>query len=221
MNRSLDHTEAGSGLADLLQYNAQLLDRHKQLRTFRLFSDGTLDDPRKRETLLRCVQVFARHFQTMLFARQSHCDDPGFARIFLRHLRDEAGHDELLSRLRGCDDELWDPVMECAAAWFISRMSMLDNIEKMAVMHLVLESSGAYMGSICGPAMRGFAGAQYFELHDEVDHAHVTMAIEPLKRQPPETIQRVRLVVEQAWQVLDLWVGRVSEIVLGELGETK
>jgi hypothetical protein len=209
-------TSVEDSVADLLSYNAALLAQHKQSRTFQLFSDGTLEDADKREIMLQCVQMFARHFQTMLFARQSHCEDPRFRALFLRHLREESGHEDVLSQQRGRDDELWDPIMESAAAWFTLRMSILDNIEKLAVMHLVLESSGSQMGGVCGPAMRRFARAQYFELHDEVADSHVTMAIEPLQRQPPETIERVRVVVGQAWQVLDLWIGRVATIVTGE-----
>ena len=212
-----DETLSHTAVEELLSYNSRLLERHKRLRTFRLFTDGTLEDDDKRNVMFRCVQVFARHFQTMLFARQLHCEDPTYRSLFMRHLREEAGHDEVLSKQRGRADELWDPIMEGSAAWFIRCMSALDNIDKMAVMHLVLESSGAYMGSVCGPAMRRFNGSQYFELHDEVDQSHVAMAIEPLRRQSVETIGRVRTLIEQAWRVLDTWIDRVAALVLGEI----
>lgn len=212
-----DEVLTHSAVAELLAHNDKLLERHKRLRTFLLFTDGTLESKDKRELMFKCVQCFARHFQTMLFARQLHCDDPAYASLFMRHLREEAGHDEVLSKQRGRADELWDPVMEGSAAWFIRCMSTLDNVEKMAVMHLVLESSGAYMGSVCGPAMRRFNSARYFELHDEVDQSHVTMAIEPLHRQTPETIARVRTLIEQAWRVLDTWIDRVAALVLDEV----
>jgi hypothetical protein len=216
------HDEAltNSAVAELLDQNARLLERHKRLRTFRLFTDGTLESEARRDVMFKCVQVFARHFQTMLFARQHHCDDPAYRVLFLRHLREEAGHDEVLSKQRGCADEIWDPVMEGSAAWFVRCMSTLDNVEKLSVMHLVLESSGAYMGSVCGPAMRRFNSSQYFELHDEVDQSHVTMALEPLHRQSPETIARLRVLTGQAWLVLDVWVERVAALVLGEVPDS-
>jgi hypothetical protein len=207
---------AQASVDELLVYNATLLERHKGLRTFRLFSDGTLEDPARRERLLACVQVFAKHFQTILHMRQAHCADERYRALFQQHLREEVGHDDILTKERGRSEAAWDPVMEGAGAWFISRMSMLDNIEKTAVMHLVLESSGAHMGSVTGPSMRKFGTANYFELHDEVDQSHVTMAIEPLRRQSAEAIAGVRVVVEQAWRVLDMWVERVATIVLGD-----
>ncbi len=198
----------------LIAYNAALLEQHKRQRCFQMFTDGTLEDAEKRQMFYACLQVFARHFQTILFMRQAHCADNWYGSLFLRHLREEIGHDDVLRKDRGRSEEVWDPVIEGAAAWFISRMTLLDNIEKTAVVHLVLETSGAYMGSVSRVAMRQFGSAQYFELHDEVDQSHVTLALEPLRLQSPETIARLRIVVGQAWRMLDVWVERVATLVL-------
>jgi hypothetical protein len=202
-------------LDELLAHNAALLERHTRLRTYQLFADGTFEDEGKRHSLFRCVQVIANHFQTMLYARQSHCDDPSYRGLFLRHLREEAGHDEVATAERGSTAELWDPILESAAAWFILRMTILDNVEKLAVMHLVVEAGAAHMSSVCAPAMRRFAGARYFELHADADPRHVTMALEPLAGQSPATLARLRTVIDQAWRVLDTWIGRVATLVLG------
>jgi hypothetical protein len=202
-------------LEELLAFNGAMLEQHKQLRFFKLFSDGSMDDPAKRQRLFACGHAFSRHFQTMLYARQSHCADGRYLQLFERHLREEAGHDELLRKKRERPDVVWDPVMEGAAAWFISRMSILDNIEKLAVIHLVLESSGAHMGSVSGRVMGNLGAGEYFELHNEVDQSHIVMAIDPLRRQPPETLERVRLVLEQSWSLLDVWFERLTDLVLG------
>ncbi|APR84459.1 Hypothetical protein A7982_09808 [Minicystis rosea] len=208
-------TTSQESIEALLAYNASRLEQHKRLRCFELFTDGTLEAPEKREMMLACLQVFARHFQTMLFMRQAQCADDRYGVLFLGHLREEIGHDDVLRKDRGRSDEVWDPVVEGAAAWFISRMSILDNIEKLAIIHLVLESSGAHMGAITRKTMRQFGSANYFELHDELDQSHVTVALEPVRRQPPETIARLRVVLEQAWQMLDTWVSRVELLVTG------
>jgi hypothetical protein len=200
---------------ELLAFNGEMLQKHKQLPFFQLFSDGTVEDPAKRERLFACGHAFSRHFQTMLYARHAHCADGRYLALFERHLREEAGHDQILGNKRERSDLVWDPIMESAAAWFISRMSILDNVEKLAVIHLVLESSGAYMGSVSGPVMRGLGAGEYFELHDEVDQSHITLAIEPLRRQTPETLARVRVVLEQAWSVLNMWFERLADIVVG------
>src|SRR5579859_406986 len=177
----------GLTVEELLAFNSERLERHKQQTFFRLFTDGTVRDPAKRQRLFACGHAFSRHFQTMLHARHAHCADERFLSLFERHLREEVGHDELLSKKRQRPEVVWDPIMDSAAAWFISRMSIVDNVEKLAIIHLVLEASGAYMGSISGPVMRELDEAEYFELHNELDQSHVTMAIEPLRRQTPET----------------------------------
>jgi hypothetical protein len=211
MSHSID--PPAPAFENLIAYNTAQLEQHKRRRAFQMFTDGTFDDPEKREMFFACLQVFARHFQTILFTRQAHCADERYGALFRRHLREEIGHDDVLAKDRGRSDEVWDPVLEGATAWFISRMTILDNIEKLAIVHLVLESSGAYMGAISKAPMRQLGSADYFSLHDEVDDSHVSLAIEPIRRQPPETIERLMVVIEQAWRMLDTYVERVAALV--------
>jgi hypothetical protein len=63
--------------------------------------------------------------------------------------------------------------------------------------------------------MRRHGSAGYFDLHDELDPSHAAMAIEPLRRQTPETLARVRVIVEQAWRMLDTCLERMAALVLG------
>ncbi len=214
MNQAIDSTRADS-LKALLDYNSAQLEEHKQLRCFQFFTDGTLDDPQKRELFLTCLQALARHFQTIIFMRQAHCADARYASIFARHLREEIGHDEVLRQDRGRADDLWDPVIEAVGAWFASSMSNLDNVAKLAVVHLVLETSGAHMGSLSRRTMPRYGSAKYFELHDEVDDSHVSLAIGPLESQSSETLEGLREVVSHAWQMMNTWGDRVASIVLG------
>lgn len=216
MNQVLEN-EDGESVATLLAYNTAMLEQHKQLRCFQFFTDGTLDDPLKRESFLTCLQALARHFQSVIFMRQAHCVDERFGSLFMRHLREEIGHDEVLRQDRGRSDDVWDPVIEAVGAWFVSRMSMLDNLEKMAVVHLVLESSGAHMGALSKRTMPRYGSAKYFQLHDEVDDSHVSLAMEPLQNQSAEALARLRMVVGQAWQMMNTWGDRVASIVLGEV----
>jgi len=199
----------------LLAHNAALLERHKRSRVFQMFGDGTLDDPDKRETFLACLHGFARHFQTILFTRQAHCADDRYGSVFLRHLQEEIGHDDILQKDRARSDQIWDPILEATTAWFVSRMTVLDNIEKLAIVHLVLESSGAHMGAVSRAPMRQLGSANYFGLHDEIDDSHVAVALGPIRRQPPDILARLMTVIEQAWQMLDTHAARMAELVLG------
>jgi hypothetical protein len=95
-------------------------------------------------------------------------------------------------------------------------MRVLDNIEKLAVINLVLESSGAYMGEVSRGPMREFGYPEYFELHDEADASHVAMATEPLRQQPTETLGRLMVVVDRSWRMMSAYVERVGSLVLGD-----
>lgn len=214
--------EPGHSVArELLAFNDRLLERHKRLRCFRLFTDGTLEDAAKREIFLACLQALARHFQETIFMRQAHCAAEPYRSLFMRHFREEVGHDDVLRADRGRSDEMWDPIIEGVGAWFTSRMSVLDNIEKTVIVHLVLESSGAYMGTLSRKTMPQFGSANYFALHDELDDSHVTVALAPLMQQSPETLVRLRTVIEQAWRMLDTWGDRVASLVLGTTAEPR
>jgi hypothetical protein len=204
---------------ELLALNEQMLERHKRLRVFRFFTDGTLEDAAKRDVFLACLQALARHFQETIFMRQAHCATEPYRSLFMRHFREEVGHDDVLRADRGRSDEMWDPIIEAVGAWFSSRMSVLDNIEKAVIVHLVLESSGAYMGSLSRKMMPRFGSANYFALHDELDDSHVTLALAPLRQQSPETLTRLRTVIEQAWRMIDTWADRVASLVLGTTSE--
>jgi hypothetical protein len=206
---------------ELLALNEQRLESHKRLRCFRFFTDGTLDDAAKREVFLACLQALSRHFQETIFMRQAHCGAEPYRSLFMRHFREEVGHDDVLRADRGRSDEMWDPIIEGVGAWFSSRMSVLDNIEKTAIVHLVLESSGAYMGSLSRKTMPRYGSANYFALHDELDDSHVTLALAPLRQQSPETLIRLRAVVEQAWRMMDTWGDRVASLVLGTTTEPR
>lgn len=205
---------------ELIAYNTGWLGKLKRNPFFRMFEDGTLEDTQKRQLLLACVQVFARHFQTMILARQASCADDRYDALFRKHMQEELGHDDVLRGERESSQEVWDPVIEGAAAWFISRMTRLDNIEKLAVIHLVLETGGAYLGSVSSAVMRGFGHGAYFELHDELDDSHVSMAIDPIRRQSAETHARLAIILEDAWQMLDCWLERMESIVQGRVPVT-
>jgi hypothetical protein len=208
-------------LRKLLAYNEQRLEQHKRLRCFQFFTDGTLEDVAKREVFMACLQALARHFQETIFMRQAHCAAEPYRSIFMGHFREEVGHDDVLRADRGRSDEMWDPIIEGVGAWFSSRMSVLDNIEKTAIVHLVLESSGAHMGALSRKTMPRFGSAKYFTLHDELDNSHVTVALTPLRSQSPETLVRLRTVVEQAWRMMDTWGDRVASLVLGTASEPR
>ena len=84
--------------------------------------------------------------QTLLFSRQATTRDPAFEATFLQHMHEEMGH-EVLHRSRadgsGTETKARDPLMEAITNWFAYQMYVLDNAEKTAIIHLVIERASA------------------------------------------------------------------------------
>jgi quercetin dioxygenase-like cupin family protein len=201
-------------LDSLLHYNATRLDELVGCRLFRMLEDGTLDDPARWNRFLDCLHAWSRHFQTILYARQACCDDERYRRLFLRHLRDEQGHDELLLAARGTPDVIWDPVIESTSAWFVSRMFLGDNCDKAAIVHLVLETTGARFHELACRHLSRVATTEYFSVHRDDDDDHADWGMELIQNLSPESYARLRVVVAQGWDMLSTMFTGMAELVL-------
>lgn len=204
---------AESEWRSLINFNSHRLANHLQHSFFQMLTDGTLENLRQREMFFDCLQAWSSHFQTLIFARQSACADDKYQRMFLQHLQEEIGHDLLLAAEREPKKRLWDATIEATASWFISRMLVLDNIEKTAIVHLVLETSASEFHSLAKNALARFGKLKYFDIHAEVDCEHVELGTELLKNQTHQTYSRLKTVIEQAWDMLDTMLERMTELV--------
>jgi mannose-6-phosphate isomerase-like protein (cupin superfamily) len=183
---------------------------------YSLLRDRKLDTPHRRALLIEGARVFADAFQSFLFTRQATCVDESYAPAFLQHLREELGHNELLQVTkdsRACGD----PVLKAASAWFCHQMVVLDNVDK-AVVNLVLETGGFYLGSLAGPVFEGHEGATFFHTHSEADAAHQEVGAQMLENQTPETYARLADTLDASWNMLDTMTSRIAYII--EMNDT-
>jgi quercetin dioxygenase-like cupin family protein len=202
-----------STLDALLDYNNARLLRVESSDWFKMSSDGTLNDLQCRKRFLACLQTFSRHFQAIMFARQATCADDSFRVAFLRHLQAEIGHDELLGDGQEVPDALWDPVIEAVSSWFVSRMHVLDNCEKAAVVHLVLETIGEKFHVVLSKTMQEFSSSPYFKEHAVADGEHVELGLDLLRNLHPRVYARLREVVGQAWDMFEILADRMLQLV--------
>jgi quercetin dioxygenase-like cupin family protein len=201
-------------LQTLLAYNERRLEQMVDSKLFQLMASGALEDRGRRDRFLECLHAWSRHFQTVMFARQASCSDEKYHDAFLRHLRAEAGHDAMLAAARGSAEVRWDSIIESAAAWFISRMSSADNAEKTAIVHLVLETTGARFHEVACGHLAMLGAEEYFAAHREDDDAHTEWGIELLSDLGPAAYARLEVVVGQAWDVFTTMLDRMADIVL-------
>ncbi len=196
----------------LMLHNDARLDAFREHRFFRLLEGDTFSSPDERQLLLACVRRFSTNFQRLIFIRQGLCEDPRYFGPFLRHLSEEIGHDALLSA-PGIPEPVDDTIFEAILGWFNYQMLVLDNVERAALMHLVLESAGDYVHTLLSARMRTHVESRYFEEHAELDAGHAGMASELLAGQASATYERLGFIVNRGWDMMEVVLERVVQLV--------
>ncbi len=196
----------------LMQHNDARLDAFREHRFFSMLADDTFASPDERRVLLACVRRFNLNFQRLIFIRQGLCEDPRFYGPFLQHLSEEIGHDALLSG-QGIPEPIDDTLFEAILAWFNYQMLVLDNVEKAALMHLVIEEAGDHVLTLLSARMRTYVDSPYFDVHAELDAGHAGMAGELLAEQTSATYQRLKLIADRGWDMMEAMFERVAQLV--------
>jgi quercetin dioxygenase-like cupin family protein len=193
-----------------LAHNQKKLEQIKKSRFFTMLEDGTLNDPKKRTAYLDNLEIWTIRNQLLLFTRQSTCADKKFEKTFLQHFNEEIGHDDLYNE-RANKGNLEDPVIEAIASWFVHQMFVRDNIEKAAIIFLVIENTSHYYHTLAKSLLIEHVNEGYLKAHEE-DDAHVKMGLNLLKGESPLTYQRLIPVIDKAWEMLTAMVERVAQL---------
>lgn len=209
-----DEQERGSTLRKLLARNEARVQIALNNPFFSMLRERRLDSEHKRSVMRDCARIFADSFQELLFLRQATCRDDDFRTVYEQHLVEEFGHNKLLDE---CTNRrvLSDPVLKAVSTWFCHRMLVLDNVEK-AVVNLVLESAGYYLGALAGPGFEGHHGEKFFHDHAEADADHKDVGAQLLEGQRPETYERLERVLDASWDMLEAMTRRIAFLVEAE-----
>lgn len=203
-------------LAAVLAYNQKRLDAFARRPLFDLLADGTLDDPTKRQAYLDNLQIWVDGNQRLLFSRQASCTDDAFAGVFLQHMHDEMGHDVMhKDRADGGGVEprrCRDAVLEAITDWFSHQMFVLDNAEKTAIIHLVIENASFVYHQKAMPVLGKYVNEHYFEVHVTADDGHAALGVELLQNESPRSYARIRRIIAEAWDMVDAMIDRVAEL---------
>lgn len=202
-------------LPQLLAFNRERIEAFTRLPLFDLLRDGTLEDPEVRAAYLDALQIWVDGNQSLLFTRQASCDDPRFAGTFLQHFKEEVGHEVMhANRADGSAPKSRprDAIMESIADWFTYQMNVLDNAEKAAIIHLVIENASSAYHRHAAPVLAKHVNEEYFAVHVEADAHHAALGEALLRDATPETCRRLRAVLEEAWTMIGAMTDRLVEI---------
>ncbi len=207
-------------LDTLLAYNEQRIREFEQRPLFALLESGALEDPKKRQVYLDALQIWVDGNQTLLFSRQATCADPTYQQVFFRHMQEELGHDLMhQNRAEGPAKPapvMRDAVMEAVTNWFAYQMYILDNAEKAAIIHLVIENASIVYHTRAMPVLAKFVNKEYFDVHVEADDEHAAMGIALLRNECPSTYKRLTEIVGEAWDMIGAMTDRLVELTQAE-----
>ncbi|MGG8408118.1 cupin domain-containing protein [Streptomyces sp. 12297] len=210
--------DRATSLDELMAYNERRLAAHVDIPFFRLLRDGALYDEAARGVFLDLLQSWSATFQRLMFLRQGLCTREPFEGVYRQHLAEEYGHDGLLTpAVTG--KRRRDPVVEATGTWFLNRIISFDELEKTALVHLVLETSADAFHT---EAAKLFADdellAPYFGIHSDHDEGHAELGVELVSGQHPRTYLRLHEVLEESWDMLEAMLDRMATLVLAERG---
>ena len=196
--------DAEHTLEGLLEYNAARRAEFLRRPIFELSSDGTLDDPIRHAKYRDALRVWITQSSALLLVRQASCADAKYTPSFLARLVEELDRgilvDPALARLSSRAAR--DPILIALADWFTRQMYMLDNVEKVAIVDLVVTSANAALG----PTDEGC----HFWSHGYAERSSETSLL--LRGQAQHTYARLRAIVAEAWDMVGAMTDRIAEL---------
>ncbi|HWE74952.1 MAG TPA: cupin domain-containing protein [Stellaceae bacterium] len=210
---------AGSQIEQLFKKNDEYMERFDKHRLFVLVRNGMLKDPVARRKFLDCFQVWSNYFQKMVLNRVVTLQNPAFDELAWGHLLEEIGHNRDLAKSRPDLQPVFDPILEGVCSWFASKVGMISDIEKVVLVHLVVEASAVYFYKHVQPAMGTNHAKGHFDKHKSDDEAHVAMGYDFLRNVTAADWPRLFEIQRQGWAMLMSVMGRVADLVVHSSGQ--
>jgi hypothetical protein len=91
-------------------------------------------------------------------------------------------------------------------------MYILDNAEKTAIIHLVIENASAIYHARAMPVRSKYISQEYFDVHVEADDVHAAMGVELLRSESPATYGQLQKIVGEAWDMIGAMTDRLVEL---------
>src|SRR3990167_11445814 len=191
-----------NNLNSILEKNKIYAAEFSNSKLLQIIQDNIMQNSESRSKLLSCIQVFSNYFQKTVMLRTALNENNQYLRIAREHLSEEFGHDISLMHDRHDKEAIWDPVLEACSSWFTWKMMTLDNIEKIVLIHLVLEASANIFFVKANQIMQHYSETNYFEIHAVVDFEHESMGLELLQDLREIDYKNLIRIQRQGWDVL-------------------
>lgn len=178
-----------------------------------LVTSQSLHSKKIRLMLLDALQPFSDFFQKTVMLRYVFSEDQPFLNDAQQHLCEEFGHNISLARDRKNKEYLFDPILESTSAWFAWKIFTLDNLQKMILVHWVLEASAHIFFEKTNAATKNYDETDYYKTHAILDEEHQNIPLsffEGLRKREFESLMKT---LDQGWAVLMATTNQMANIV--------
>ena len=204
-------------LNEFLAKNEAFMQSHTDNLLFKLVLSGKMQNKAVRSKLLDCIQVWSNIFQHVVMSRLILISDARYKPLALEHLLEEFGHNRSLEASRNGElKKVWDPVLQATSEWFAYKMHSYSDIERLVLVHFVLEGGAKVFHEMAHPIMQSFKETAHFEVHSLEDDGHMEMGIELIKNIDEQTYIQLLQVLEEGWGMLNALCQRMAELSLKE-----
>lgn len=187
----------------LLFKNNQYKNEFSQNSLFADLDDGNL------EKFLDHFQIWSNAFQKMVVKRLQLSESDTFRLLAQQHLDEELGHNVALSQgrniIEGFDLELLN-----LCEWFPQFIENLDDLERLVLVHLVVEGCACVFYEKLTPLFKGHPKESHFIEHQHADAGHDLMGIDLLANQTEETYNKLEEVQQLGWKQINLLMSRLG-----------
>ncbi|WNO10752.1 cupin domain-containing protein [Teredinibacter sp. KSP-S5-2] len=210
----VDYSKIDDPAELLFKKNEYFMERFDKHRLFALVRKGLIKRPAQKSRFLDCFQVWSNYFQKMVISRVLNTQDPCHEALAWDHFMEELGHNKDLSESRDNATTVFDPVLESSSAWFQNIIPSLSDLEKVVLVHLVVEASATFFYKHVKPAMDGTASSEHFTAHNIDDHEHVQMGYQFIRETPITDVKPLLDIQEKGWAMLSVVMGRIADLVV-------
>jgi len=201
----------------LINDNIRYVKEFNNNSLFQLMKSNALDDIDLRNKFFDCFQVFSNYFQRMMMNRVCFTDNEIYLPTFELHLEEEFGHNTRLKEDRNKRQSIWDPILEATSSWFATKMLTLDNLEKIVLVHLVVETSACiFYKNAKDKFAVDLQESKHFNIHmTDIDLTHADLGIDFIKNTKISDFTQFFIVQKQGWAMLNMAFSRIADLVIG------
>ncbi len=175
-------SEGQKQLAVLKKYNEQCARKFVQRPFFTLLKDGSLEDPKKLEIFLNCMNTWLRIMDATWFSRR---DD---------------------------QSDFFDPVLESLVDWFSYQMLVLDYAEKAVIIYWVIELASRQYHALAKASVSAALYKKYFHQHFTLHAKCQPLDEVSLHNLSRHSYHRLKEIIILSWNTLEAMIDRVFEL---------